>query len=144
MAYCRSCPRLLRNLTLPAGSALSQSACIPDWAIFIWASPLTGMEEQSSGRSHRPGTRDQPTPWVRLLEECRGPGCHQQPHWLVLGHLESWLLLQKAQSPPPWWAQRGALEGAAPQICCLQPPEGGWGEGYAENSFPYRGALLRA
>lgn len=52
------------------------------------------MEEQSSGRSCRPGTRHKPTPWVRPLEECRGPGHHPQPfpkhiqsdptpHWLV-------------------------------------------------------------
>ena len=51
----------------------------PDWAIFIWASPLTGMEKPSSGRSHKPSTRDKPTPWVRFLEECRGNSMNQQP-----------------------------------------------------------------
>lgn len=73
-------------------SSFLQSAHIPDWAIFIWASPLTGMEKQSSGRSHRPSTRDKPTRWVRLLEECGGtpltapPQAHsKQSHWPATG-----------------------------------------------------------
>lgn len=81
---CLSCPRSPNKLILPQASSFSRAAHMPDWAIFLWASPLTGTEKKSSGRSHTPSTRDKPTPWVRLLEECRGvpaaapPQAHSQ------------------------------------------------------------------
>lgn len=66
----RKLPEITQQANIP--SASFRSARTPDWAIFIWAPPFTGMKSQSSGRSHRPSTRDKPTPWVRFLEECRG------------------------------------------------------------------------
>lgn len=128
---------------------------VPDWAMFIWASPLTGMGKPSSGRSHKPSTRDKPTPWgeasgrmQREFCEPTAPSNSKQFHGLAAGlHWDSWshgvshrehiaLFHGGRNSWGRLW--KGQLHSPA-----TSHPQRMWGKLLRGNSFSHHGASAR-